>query len=475
MQANSKRILIIIMCALFIALSIGVVLMTLGGDTEHKRGDTEHKRDGSVTQATLPEPQNSGIVTEDSTAQTSPIGVPDNIVSRPEQEDENPPAASAQPSDTYVDDDGDSDNNTYADDEAGNTSDPESSDDDEAQQPDFAEPVIDNSETGTARICIGGDTSIDSEFADAANKWGVDYPWKEVTEVFSGADLAIVNLETCVSERGTSEKREGYGFRTPPEMLEGFVNAGIDMVNLANNHTRDFGYDALTDTFEYLSNYGIDYFGAGINKEQAEGLVIKTVNGVKIGFAGCNYVYLTNDCAAAEDHAGINMVYKMSDERTAAFLEKIKEYDTQCDVLIVFMHAGTEEVFEVNSYQKKLAHALVDSGVDIVVGAHPHTLQPIEFYNGKPIFYSIGNLIFWHIDDDIDGLTCIFDITVDKDGFKSLKLHPLFIKSYKVFYLERDAGKYSSRYEQIIDLMNKLCKPNGIEFDDEGNMVKSAG
>ena len=171
---------------------------------------------------------------------------------------------------------------------------------------------------------------------------------------------------------------------------------------------------------------GIDYFGAGLNKEQAEGLTVKTVNGVKIGFAGCNYVYLPDDCAAAEDHAGINMVYKMSDERTLAFLEKVKEYDTQCDVLIVFMHAGTEEVFEVNSYQKNLARALVDNGADIVVGAHPHTLQPIEFYNGKPIFYSIGNLIFWHIDDDIDGLTCIFDITVDKNGFKSLKLHPLF-------------------------------------------------
>ena len=257
-------------------------------------------------------------------------------------------------------------------------------------------------------------------------------------------------------------------------MLEGFVNAGIDMVNLANNHTRDFGYDALTDTFEYLSNYGIDYFGAGINKEQAEDLVVKTVNGVKIGFAGCNYVYLPDDCAADEDHAGINMVYKMSDERTLAFLEKVKEYDTQCDVLIVFMHAGTEEVFEVNSYQKNLARALVDNGVDIVVGAHPHTLQPIEFYNGKPIFYSIGNLIFWHIDDDIDGLTCIFDITVDKDGFKSLKLHPLFIKSYKVYYLERDAGKYASRYGQIIDLMNELCKPNGVEFTQDGVMVRLA-
>ncbi len=456
MKTKKGRIIIITLCALFIALSVGFFMMT--GETPAHTTPSADGTDTSDATVTLPpEPAE--------TSSTNAPGVPDRVVSTTSPLGDSQTATeepSSESDDTYTD----------------TTDDPVMPDDPSA--PDMAEPIVDNSgetvlEPGTVRLCFGGDTSIDSEFADAANKWGIDYPWKEVTEVFSGADLAIVNLETCVSERGASEKRQGYGFRTPPEMLEGFVNAGIDMVNLANNHTRDFGYDALTDTFEYLSNYGIDYFGAGINKEQAEGLTVKTVNGIKIGFAGCNYVYLPDDCAAAEDHAGINMVYKMSDERTLAFLEKVKEYDTQCDVLIVFMHAGTEEVFEVNSYQKKLARALVDNGADMVVGAHPHTLQPIEFYNGKPIFYSIGNLIFWHIDDDIDGLTCIFDITVDKNGFKSLKLHPLFIKSYKVYYLERDEGKYASRYGQIIDLMNELCKPNGIEFTEDGGMVRECG
>lgn len=327
-------------------------------------------------------------------------------------------------------------------------------------------------EDAQIRICIGGDTSIDSEFADAANKWGVDYPWKEVSDVFGSADISIVNLETCVSDRGVSEKREGYGFRTPPEMLEGFVNAGIDMVNLANNHTRDFGYDALLDTFDHLDSYGIGYFGAGRDINEAQGLNVVEIDGIKIGFAGANYVSLSKDCAASEDHAGINMVYKADDERTVAFLNKIAEYDSQCDVLIVFMHFGIEEVFEVNSYQKKLSRLLIDNGADIVIGAHPHTLQPIEFYNGKPIFYSIGNLIFWHIDDDIDGLTCIFDITVDKDGFKSLKLHPLFIKNYKVYLLKEGEGKHPARYRQIMDLMNDLCEPFGISFDDDGNMIE---
>lgn len=332
--------------------------------------------------------------------------------------------------------------------------------------PEENEPAVPVDET--VRICIGGDTSIDSEFADKAYQKGVDYPWAEISELMNEADLSIVNLETCVSTRGVSEKKEGFGFRTPPEMLEGFTNAGIDLVNLANNHTRDFGYDALLDTFMHLSEYGIDYFGAGHDYDEASGLVIKEVNGIKVGFTGCNRVWLPDSYAAAEGYAGINQVHSISDARTKAYLQRIKEYDSQCDVLIVFLHYGTEEVFEVTSYQERMSKALIDAGADMVMGGHSHTLQPIEFYNGKPIFYSIGNLIFWHIDDDIDGLTVIFDITVNKDGFVSLRVHPLFIKHYKVYNLSQS----HERYSQIIDLMNTLCNPYGYAFDFDGNMIE---
>ena len=335
-------------------------------------------------------------------------------------------------------------------------------------------PVVNEDDgDGIVRICIGGDTSIDSEFADFAYLHGVDYPWAEISEVMSAADIAIVNLETCVSDRGESEKPSGYGFRTPPDMLEGFKNAGIDVVNLANNHTRDFGYDALTDTFANLKDYGIGYFGAGKDYDEASGLLIMEKDGVKIGFTGANKVYLAPNCAAGEEHAGINQIGEPDSESAKAYIELIKQYDALCDVLVVFLHAGTEEVFDVTSYQKEMSRKFIDAGADIVVGGHSHTLQPIEFYNGKPILYSIGNLIFWHIDDDIDGLTAIFDIEVDKSGFVGLKLHPLFIKNYKVYYLTEGSGSYSGRYRQIIDLVNEICAPYGTAFDDDGVMYKT--
>lgn len=333
-------------------------------------------------------------------------------------------------------------------------------------EPPVTEPAPEPMPPGEVRICIGGDTSIDGEFADFAGIKGVDYPWAEIKDVMTAADIAIVNLETCVSERGTSEKREGYGFRTPPDMLEGFVNAGIDMVNLANNHVRDFGYDALLDTFSNLTERGIEYFGAGHDLDEAAGLRIVEKNGLKIGFAGANRVSLKADCAAGDEHAGINQIGDVGDDSTEVFLERIRRYDSQCDVLIVFLHAGVEETFNINSYQKSMSRALIDAGADIVVGGHSHTLQPIEFYNDKLILYSIGNLIFWHIDDDIDGLTAVFDITVDQNGFVSLRLHPLFIKNYKVYYLLQT----SERYSQIRNLVNEICKPYGLWFDENCEM-----
>ncbi len=435
---NPKRLIISLVCVFAIAVAIGIAIKI----DRSEPIDTSLPVDTSAPDVTDPVPSDT-VTTPDTTepdVTTSEPLVSDEEITSTEQEipEESESLVSDEPL-------------------------PEESD---PIPPVEEEPVY--PEDATVRICIGGDTSIDAEFADTAYRKGVDYPWAEISEVMNSADLALVNLETCVSTRGVSEKKEGFGFRTPPDMLEGFVNAGIDLVNLANNHTRDFGYDALLDTFMHLDEYGIDYFGAGNDYDDAAGLVIKEVNGVKIGFTGCNRVWLPDSYAAAEGHAGINQVHSVSDERTQVYLNKIKEYDSQCDVLVVFLHYGTEEVFEITSYQERMSKALIDAGADMVMGGHSHTLQPIEFYNGKPIFYSIGNLIFWHVDDDIDGLTVIFDITVNKDGFVSLKVHPLFIKSYKVYYLDQD----TERYTQIIDLMNTLCNPYGYAFDIDGNMIE---
>ena len=117
--------------------------------------------------------------------------------------------------------------------------------------------------SGTVKIAFAGDTTQSDVFAEATSWRSMRYPFEDVNEIFSSADIAFVNLETCVSDRGESEKKEGYGFQTLPEYLQVYTEAGIDIVSAANNHVRDYGMDALGDTFSHLEKNSIDYIGAG--------------------------------------------------------------------------------------------------------------------------------------------------------------------------------------------------------------------
>ena len=94
-------------------------------------------------------------------------------------------------------------------------------------------------------IAFMGDVMMDSYIGDYIRERGVDYPWEDVADITREADLAVINLETSVSTRGSTKKPEGYGFRSNPDSLQGLVNSGIDLVSLANNHTLDFGEDAF--------------------------------------------------------------------------------------------------------------------------------------------------------------------------------------------------------------------------------------
>ena len=114
--------------------------------------------------------------------------------------------------------------------------------------------------SGSAIIAFGGDTTQSDVFAEATSWRSMLYPFEDVADIFTNADISFVNLETCVSDRGESEKKEGFGFRTEPKYLEVYTSAGIDIVSCANNHVRDFGMDALSDTFENLNTFFVSFF-----------------------------------------------------------------------------------------------------------------------------------------------------------------------------------------------------------------------
>ena len=150
----------------------------------------------------------------------------------------------------------------------------------------------------TVILRFGGDTTISDLFGTYTETNGINYMWDDISELTNSADYMVVNLETAVSEQGETTKPEGYGFRSNPKYLQGYVNAGVDMVLLANNHVKDYGALAFNDTLTNLDKYKIKHIGAGLDYEAASTVTYITVNGVKLGFFDATSIIPNNGWVA---------------------------------------------------------------------------------------------------------------------------------------------------------------------------------
>ena len=203
------------------------------------------------------------------------------------------------------------------------------------------------------------------------------------------ADIFMVNQEFPFTERGTKAEDKQYTFRLPHDRLHIMNEMGIDIVTLANNHILDFGPHGITDSIAALKEAGIKYVGAGEDLEEAKKLEIIEVGGRKIGFLGTSRVYMATSWAAGENHPGVFSTY----DPTLPF-EEIKKADELVDYLVVYVHWGVERETTPKEYQRVMGRQYIDAGADIVIGSHPHVLQPLEYYNDKPIMFSMGNFVF---------------------------------------------------------------------------------
>ncbi len=203
------------------------------------------------------------------------------------------------------------------------------------------------------------------------------------------ADIFMVNQEFPFSDRGSAAPDKQFTFRLPPSRVSMMNELGIDIVTLANNHSLDFGTDALVDTCNVLEEAGIRYVGAGPNMERARQLQTMEVKGKTIGFLAASRVYPDPAWVANSNKPGMVSGYDPS-----ILLEEIEKAQESCDYLVVYLHWGVERDEKPQEYQRVLGKRIIDAGADMVIGSHPHVLQGIEYYNGKPICYSLGNFIF---------------------------------------------------------------------------------
>lgn len=215
-------------------------------------------------------------------------------------------------------------------------------------------------------IILTGDVMIGrSVMTQSLKKNDPIYPFLKVKETLKNADIVFVNLENpVIGDCPLSDS--GFKFCARPIMLEGLVASGVDVANIANNHTTNYGIEGFNETKKYLTDAGISYVGDG-------NLVIKENGGTKFGFLGFNYV---------------------SKKPTDSELKLVSESKKMVDVLIVAVHWGEEYKAEPNENQKAIADILTKNGADVVYGTHPHWIQPQGNVNGKIVYYSLGNFVF---------------------------------------------------------------------------------
>lgn len=244
-------------------------------------------------------------------------------------------------------------------------------------------------EVNTANMVFTGDILLTGYLLTQYDSSGINgIISQDIVDEMVKADLTMVNEEFPFSNRGTAMEDKQYTFRIEPQRVNVFKDLGIDIVTLANNHTLDYGQDALTDTFETLNNSNIQYVGAGNNYDEAKQLREFTINDKKIGILAASRVIPVASWAAGTSPG----VFSTYDE--SGLVEEIKAADSICDTVIVYVHWGVEKSEYPEDYQRELAKAYIDAGADIVIGSHPHVLQGMEYYNGKPIIYSLGNFVF---------------------------------------------------------------------------------
>jgi poly-gamma-glutamate synthesis protein (capsule biosynthesis protein) len=284
-------------------------------------------------------------------------------------------------------------------------------------------------------IVAVGDISLARHIGEAIEKTSnPNLPFEKVHALLTSADITFGNLECPLSD-SKIPIREGMTFRCLTQDVSGLSFVGFNVLATANNHAFDQGAKGLEFTIDYLKSQNILPVGTGKNLEEAWRPVLFSLpapsgaEGIGGDREGVKFAFLAASYASANDNGKTRNDYVARIEDLPILQSAIKNLKSEDYIVIVMMHAGTEYTRHPNQEQINFAHAAIDAGADIVIGHHPHWVQPVEVYQGKPIFYSLGNFVFdqsWS-EETKEGLAVRFQI---KDSrLKSAELIPIIIEN----------------------------------------------
>lgn len=335
--------------------------------------------------------------------------------------------------------------------------------------------IIPNDETITISV-IGDIMCHNTQYKDAYNSdegtYDFSYVFDNIKEYVESADLAIGNLETTLAG-----KEIGYSsyptFNTPENLAIDLAEMGIDILSTANNHSLDKGFKGIINTIEELDKAGIKHTGTFKSEEEANNLLITEIKGIKIGIV--SYTYGTNGIPVPDEKEFcINLI---DDEKIISDLNKMKKENV--DVTIAIMHWGEEYQISPNDEQDRLAKLLIENGVDLIFGSHPHVLQKMEKYDviledgtEKDCFvmYSMGNFISGQVKKNTKQSVILnLELTKHYDGNKKISIDsvsytPIYMYDkngtprYKLLDIEKEIQNYENGESELSASMYNTLK-----------------
>jgi poly-gamma-glutamate capsule biosynthesis protein CapA/YwtB (metallophosphatase superfamily) len=243
-----------------------------------------------------------------------------------------------------------------------------------------------------------------------------------VTPLLESADLAMVNLETAITERGTAEPKT-YHFRAPVTTFDAVRAAGVDVVTMANNHVLDYGQVGLADTLANGRRANFPFVGIGKDAAEAYTPYYTTVKGVKIGIVAFSQVHeLEFTWAARDNRPGVAMAVDVT--RAVAAVRAAR---SKADLVIVFNHWGQEGNSCATGEQKTFASALASAGADVIIGSHAHTLQGDGWLGRTYVAYGLANFVWYG--DSFSTETGVLRLTVQGRKVLRNELVPAVVSS----------------------------------------------
>ncbi len=293
-------------------------------------------------------------------------------------------------------------------------------------------------------IAAVGDLMLGGRTEPFLKEFGPEYPFTGVMPFLGKADVAVGNLESPISTRGTAVENKKFTLRAGPLAARALKCAGLRVVSLANNHAMDFGPLALQDTLAALDDNGILYSGAGMDLDDARTPALVRIKGKTLAFLSYSLTFPLEFFASA-GRPGTAPGYA---EFIKADIEKIRP---AADLVIVSFHWGAELMTTAKDYQIELGHQAIDWGADLVLGHHPHVLQELEVYKGRLIAYSLGNFVFGS-ESNRTNFSMILLLTFQGKRLVRVEAVPLDVNNYRVKY--RPHALTGKAAAEVLDSIN---------------------